>query len=42
VVYQSTYSLALYLAPNLLDEGLERRLTVLAELLFQTKHCKLV
>ena len=42
VVYQSTYSLALCLAPNLLDEGLESRPTLLAELLFETKRYKLV
>ena len=42
LVYQSTYSLALCLAPNLLDEGLESRPTLLAELLFQTKQFKLV
>ena len=42
VVYQSTYSLALCLAPNLLDEGVESRPTLLAELLFQTKHEELV
>ena len=38
VVYQSTYALALCLAPNLLDEAVESRPTLLAELLFQTKH----
>ncbi len=42
VVYQSTYSLALCLAPNLLDVGVESRPTLLAELLFQTKHEELV
>jgi hypothetical protein len=42
VVYQNTYSLALCLAPNLLDEGLESRPTLLAELLFETKRYKLV
>ena len=42
VVYQGTYSLALCLAPNLLDEGVESRPTLLAELLFQTKRQELV
>jgi serine/threonine protein kinase len=35
-------ALALCLAANLLDEGLESRPTLLAELLFQTKHYNLV
>jgi len=36
VAYQSTYSPAPCLAPNLLDEGMESRPTLLAELFFQT------